>query len=274
MCSKSFVSFVVTHKTLQLPVRSVVPLTAAKLNSFAPFRNWLAQMEARLVSSSKKSSGFRLNGIEIQSVDMFGAERVGFVKFRADMVHPNGRAIAGVTVLRGASVAMLTILRNAGDGQDYVALVRQPRVPVAETEYLEIPAGMIDETVGADKTTIFVGAAARELEEEVGVKITERDSLVDLTAKVANAPNGLHLSPGLIDEAIKIYLYKADIESSVFERLQGEVRSRVDEDHEGENEVITVKLVLLKDVYKVGLVDAKSILAISLYEQYLKSNAP
>lgn len=264
-------SFQFTFKNLKFPVRlpaESVGIDERVLASFAPFNNWVREIEQSVASTS----GYKLRGVDIQSVDYFGS-RIGFLKFRADLVHPNGHALPGVTVLRGGSVAMLVVIRdtdspaaNNGTPKEYIVLTDQPRVPLGRASYLEIPAGMIDEQPGADQASIFVGAAARELQEEVGISITRPDELVDLTHTVAHAPDGVHLSPGLLDEAIKIYLHTTALPASKIAELQGQLRSRVEES--GENEVITLRIVPLEQALLSGLTDAKSILALSLYTQY------
>lgn len=59
------------------------------------------------------------------------------------------------------------------DGKDeeerYVLLTVQPRVAAGSLEFVELPAGMVDEEGE------FVGTAAREIEEELGIRIEERE---------------------------------------------------------------------------------------------------
>lgn len=265
-------SFLFTSKTLKFPVRLPAEFNDVdqdKLTSFAPFNNWMRAIE----HSVSTTPGYELRSIDIQSIDYFGS-RIGFLKFRAELIHPNNHALPGVTVLRGGSVAMLVVIQETNSNkagtskpEEYIVLTDQPRVPLGRTSYLEIPAGMIDEKPDTtDQGSIFVGAAARELEEEVGISIASHDQLIDLTDAVAHAPDGVTLSPGLLDEAIKIYLYTVSMSASEISKLQGQLRSRVEES--GENEVITLRIVPLDQALSSGLTDAKSILALSLYAQH------
>jgi hypothetical protein len=89
--------------------------------------------------------------IHIQSVDMFGP-RVGFVKLRsesqvlvasqdADGSHPTVIDVPGIVFMRGGSVGVLIIL--ACEGEEYTILTYQARVPAADHNLPEIPAGML-----------------------------------------------------------------------------------------------------------------------------------
>jgi len=54
-----------------------------------------------------------------------------------------------------------------------VVLTVQPRVPAGSLEFVELPAGMMDDSS-------FTGAAAKEIQEECGIEIPA-DRLLDLT---------------------------------------------------------------------------------------------
>ena len=62
-------------------------------------------------------------------------------------------------------MAILPLLTCAG--QRYVVLCRQPRLPAGFASFPEIPAGMLD---GSGH---FTGVAAKELQEETGIEISE-----------------------------------------------------------------------------------------------------
>lgn len=87
---------------------------------------------------------------------MFG-ENVGFINLRA-ITAKDGFKLPGYLFLRGHAVAILMLVN------DKLLLVEQYRVPIQQT-MLEAPAGMIDESGD------FVGVAAKEIEEETGIKI-------------------------------------------------------------------------------------------------------
>ncbi len=147
-------------------------------------------MHARAASAREWAStideSFDVQELHLQSLDMFGP-RVGFLKFRvcfASTIAPslvvfaNGllcagqtrtmyreRLVPGIVFMRGGAVSVLVVLRC--EGRRYVVLCRQPRVPVGNTAFPEIPAGMLD---GSGK---FAGVAAKELQEETGIEIGE-----------------------------------------------------------------------------------------------------
>jgi ADP-sugar diphosphatase len=74
---------------------------------------------------------------------------------------------------RGGAVSMLLVLKSPGN-KDKIILTLQPRVPVPDLAFPELPAGMLD---GSGN---FVGTAAKEIEEETGLKIKEEE-LIDMT---------------------------------------------------------------------------------------------
>ena len=89
---------------------------------------------------------------------MFG-ENVGFINLRA-ATEKDGFHLPAYLFLRGHAVAVLMLVNGK------LLLVEQYRVPVQQT-MLEAPAGMIDESGD------FTGVAAKEIEEETGIKITK-----------------------------------------------------------------------------------------------------
>lgn len=53
------------------------------------------------------------------------------------------------------------------ENREYVVLVKQHSIPTAQKLFPALPAGMLDGNGN------FTGIAAKELEEETGIKITE-----------------------------------------------------------------------------------------------------
>ena len=87
----------------------------------ALFRQWLENLQAEkgLLAHGKLS----LRQILIQGVDMFG-QRVGFLKFKADIVDEETKAkIPGIVFARGPAVAVLILLESKG--QTYAILTEQ-----------------------------------------------------------------------------------------------------------------------------------------------------
>jgi hypothetical protein len=56
--------------------------------------------------------------VNIQSVDMFGP-RIGFIKLKADITNKAGQFCPGICFLRGGAVAVLVILTQQEDGQEF-----------------------------------------------------------------------------------------------------------------------------------------------------------
>jgi ADP-sugar diphosphatase len=226
-----------------------VSLTETQLNAFKPFQAWLSKLQ----NNFNPSSNYQLKQIEIQSVDIFKSQQIGFIKLNAEVIHPNGKPLSGVVVLRGGTVGMLVILQCAEDvAEKYVLLVEQPRVAVSEIRLGELPAGMIDDGT-------FCGAAAKELEEECGLTIEESD-LRDLTGAKEHS-EGILLSPGLLDESIKLYSYTKEMSRNEIQQLNGKLTG-----NQNENENITLRLVKIQEAGNATR-DAKLLLALYLYQK-------
>eukprot|EP00766_Chilomastix_caulleryi_P001036 gnl/Chilomastix_caulleri/2016.p2 GENE.gnl/Chilomastix_caulleri/2016~~gnl/Chilomastix_caulleri/2016.p2 ORF type:complete len:108 (+),score=23.56 gnl/Chilomastix_caulleri/2016:238-561(+) len=91
-----------------------------------------------------------------------------------------GKRVPGIIFMRGGSVAILPIITVEGDegeNSQFVLLTEQPRVGSCSSKFLEIPAGMLD------GDGHFVGVAAKELEEETSIKISE-EFLIDMTKEI------------------------------------------------------------------------------------------
>jgi ADP-sugar diphosphatase len=141
---------------------------AAMAIASGPFTTWYQRCE-------EETDGKRIDihSVEIQSVDLFGARVVGFVKIKADCTLVDGEThhehrLPGICFLRGNAVAIFFAL-YCEDGQVYSLLVDQPRIPIGRVSCLEIPAGMID-----NENESIAGIAVKEMEEECGIKIKVR----------------------------------------------------------------------------------------------------
>jgi len=159
------------------------------------FNDWCNTIDAEFV----------VKQITVQSVDMFGP-RMGFVKFKGDITDEQGRVIPSIVFMRGASVGMLIVITCEEDKRQYTVLTVQPRVPTGKYALEELPAGMLDASGS------FVGAAAKELQEETGIIVKEKD-LIDLTEKAfkGTAYNHVYPSAGGCDEILRLFLYQVKI---------------------------------------------------------------
>jgi len=214
-----------------------VDLVAAAVAS-PKFTDWVESIDPSLVIAS----------IEIQSVDLFG-KNVGFLKFKAS-VTKDGKFVPGICFVRGDSVAMLALLEC--NRILYAAMVVQPRVNMGSGSFMETPAGMVD----GDS---FVGAAAKEIKQELGFDILARD-LVDLRLAACDTEESVSLSPGGCDEEMRFYAYRRSVTPAELYELQGKLTGELDE-----GEMITLKIVPIDDLWKVN--DAKTILSIAFLKR-------
>lgn len=195
-----------------------------------------------------------LHSIHLQCVDMFGPQKVGFVKLRADISHC-GKKVPGICFLRGMGVGILVSLYCLETKEEYVILVQQPRVPLGESNFLEIPAGMLD---GSGH---FAGVAAQELQEECGIHVTER-SLIDLTELAyGKRYRGVCPSGGGCDEYLRLMYCPLTVTEEQIRTLQGKLGGL--REH---GELITLRIVKLNEVWK-ECCDAKALCALYLLQQ-------
>jgi 8-oxo-dGTP pyrophosphatase MutT (NUDIX family) len=180
---------------------------------------------------------------------MFGPTTVGFIKADCVAERLNGRPgkIPAIVFIRGDAVAILVKVTVTEQAKSYYVLTNQLRFPVGQY-CLEIAAGMMDDRGD------FGGVAAKELEEELGIKINE-DDLRELGA--------FYPSPGGCDESIQLYSYETEISESEFNAKQRAIYGASEE-----NERILLQFVPEKKfsslLYDIG--DAKAEVA---YRRYL-----
>ncbi|RYP79427.1 hypothetical protein DL770_006664 [Monosporascus sp. CRB-9-2] len=237
---------------------------------------------------------YALRRITVQSYDLFGSgpKRLGFLKLRAEVANAAGEALPGSVFLRGPSVAMLVMLipddagtetgpgrKTGGEGEEeerYVLLTVQPRIPAGSLAFVELPAGMVD-----DQDT-FVGTAAREIEEELGLTIpaAELRCLSDMTFATREKSQGqgrvqegdggeeaedlaraMYPSAGGCDEFIPIYMHERRVPRAQLREWTGKLTGLRDS-----GEKITLKLVRMRDLWREGARDAKCLAAVALWE--------
>jgi ADP-sugar diphosphatase len=197
--------------------------------------------------------------------------------------------LPGSIFLRGPSVAMLVLLVpddvEAGSAQEgeerRVILTVQPRVPAGSLGFVELPAGMVDNGT-------FAGAAAREIEEELGLVIEESDltNLSDLAGEAIqkgshlqqqegsgnssgsgsvdadeDLPDAVYPSAGGCDEFIPVFVHERRVPRSSLDEWTGKLTGLRDD-----GEKITLKLAKMKDLWKEGRRDAKCLAAVALWE--------
>jgi 8-oxo-dGTP pyrophosphatase MutT (NUDIX family) len=156
---------------------------------------------------------------------------------------------------------------EGGEGEEeerYVLLTVQPRVAAGSLEFVELPAGMVDE--GGS----FAGQAAREIWEELGMVIGEGE-LVSLSELAGGGggggkggeglAQGVYPSPGACDEYIPIYMHERRVPRAQLGEWTGKLTGLRED-----GERITLKLVRMRDLWKEGARDAKCLAAVALWE--------
>jgi ADP-sugar diphosphatase len=206
----------------------------------AQYQNWLSSMDGKK---------FVVKSVHLQSVDMFGKTKIGFIKFKADVTDAKGAFVPGIVFMRGGAVGMLVVLNKK-----FAVLTVQPRVPTGSFEFVELPAGMLD---GSGN---FAGVAAKEIEEELGLKIPA-EALKSLDA-VAGFTSGFYVSPGGSDETIRLFYYEAEVTDEELAAMNGKCTGLIEE-----GEQISLKIVALEDLWKIA--DGKTIVAYTLYQKLL-----
>jgi len=223
----------------EIPYTAEAGISIETATASEKFQDWLALVDRQR---------FQIRSIHFQSLDMFGKTKVGFIKFKADVVDASGKFVPGIVFMRGGAVAILTVFHCKGT--DYAVMTVQPRFCTGSFEFLEIPAGMLD---GSGN---FAGVAAIEMKQELGIIIAESD-LTDLTTAVGN-PRGFYLSPGGSEETIRLFLYEKDVTDEEMSTMQGRLGGEI-----SEGEQITLKIIPFEDLWKVA--DAKTVAAYTLY---------
>jgi 8-oxo-dGTP pyrophosphatase MutT (NUDIX family) len=122
------------------------------------------------------------------------------VTVRRDLVTMPGGAVVGRDVVAHPGAVGVVAL----DESDRVMMLRQYRHPVGR-ELWELPAGLLD--VAGEPASV---AAARELAEEAALTAKRWDVLVDV-----------YSSPGMTDEAYRVFLARDIAEVPVGERFVG-----------------------------------------------------
>ncbi|KAF4592134.1 NUDIX family hydrolase [Ophiocordyceps camponoti-floridani] len=245
-------------------------LTRDQLQSFRPFKEWMATLNRSLARQTTASHPFHadpyvLRSITVQSFDRFGGNRLGFVKLAASVSNAAGESLPGAALLRGPSVAVLFMLipddSDDADDERYAVMTVQPRIPAGSMAFAELPAGMVDDAGS------FKGAAAKEMEEELGITITDDHQMTCLSELAVAGDNDEGLatamfpSAGGCDEHVTLYSHERRVPRDQLRDWTGRLTGL-----RSEGEKITLKLVPMRDLWREGARDAKALGALALWE--------
>ncbi|KAF2655223.1 nudix hydrolase 14 [Lophiostoma macrostomum CBS 122681] len=248
-----------------------IEVTEKALLDFTAFKNWISALRTNLERQATPGHTFEfdpwvLAELKVHSIHMFQTKdgpRPGFMTVEA-ILHRNEepKVLDRVVFLRGGSVAVLMILRPKDSRNErYVILTDQPRIGACSTNFLEIPAGMLDDS---DE---IKGKAIQEIEEETNLTV-RKEELIDLTALALEGErqdedlqNGIYMSPANLDEFIPLFLWEKDLDRKEIEALKGRLTGERTSD-----ETITLRIIAYEELWKIGARDAKTLASWALYE--------
>jgi ADP-sugar diphosphatase len=213
------------------------------------YTSWLAEVTSR----------FRVDAIHFSSVDFKAKNREAlFIKLNATAFLPDGKKVHGVVLVRGNAVGVLVVLWCKQ--KPYLLLVKQPRFPIASTDSLEIPAGILDWSKDYRKI------ALSELEEEAQIQVDDSE-LIDLTAFWnGSGVEGFACSCGLLDEKIRLYAIEREVTEEELHKMDQRTQQYTDE-----NEWIKTVVLPYEEASHL-FVDGKNLIALFMYERWLIAN--
>ncbi|MCQ2104419.1 MAG: NUDIX domain-containing protein [Fibrobacter sp.] len=212
------------------------------------YKDWLE-------ASQKK---FNVTKVHFASVDFLRKGRQPlFIKLEATATLPDGRPVHGIVLVRGNAVGILVVLRC--EGKPYLLLVRQPRFAISEQASLEIPAGILDWTGDYRKV------ALSELEEEAQIKAQDSELIDLMDFWYQGASEGFAASCGLLDERIRLYAIEREVTAEELKAMDGK-----DQEYTEEIEWIRTEVLPYEEAAR-KFVDGKNLIALFLYERWLRS---
>jgi ADP-sugar diphosphatase len=214
------------------------------------FKRWLDRTE-----------GFVLLSVHFESVDIIkkkGKPHVLFIKMNARIRNAAGDVLPGIIFLRGAAVGILIVLecedKKGAVPKKYVVLVESAMPAIGWTNYLQLPAGMMDNEVDP------VLVALREMKEETGLTATASE-MRSLTRMIYYNTYGVYPSPGACDETVHLFYHKKKVTLKQLRAISGRKTGLV-----AEHEHLRLRLVPLKELCR----STPDVKAHSAYVMYLE----
>jgi ADP-sugar diphosphatase len=189
----------------------------------------------------EQDPAFDVEQIEVQATTWAGTS----LKFATLSCQLVGAPFPWTVFLRGGSVAVLVLIKTPSEV--YSLVVHQACFPVGLSDFVSIPAGMLDNDGN------FAGVAAREIKEETG-QIIEADNLVEM--------GFCYLSPGGSDEGLTVYLAQIEMSEEEVERLQKQTAGKLEE-----GELIVLEACKFEDLLNVAATDSKAHIAYALWKK-------
>ncbi|KAL2053720.1 hypothetical protein ABVK25_006024 [Lepraria finkii] len=99
-------TFTLPDSEPKVPVNLTSDLNKDQLLSFPAFKTWINTLQHSLSTQQNKthtfhSSPYKLRKIDIQSVDFFSGQRIGFIKLKTEVSNDDGEKLPGSVFLRG-----------------------------------------------------------------------------------------------------------------------------------------------------------------------------
>lgn len=246
-------------------------LTEDLTTNFTAFKNWTSILKTNLYKQTQPGPTYledpwALKEIIIHNVAFSSKHGIRYMTIEAKLQRTNEagepKELNRIVFLRGGSVGMLMILRPRDSHLErYVIMTEQPRLGAGSMGFLEIPAGMLNDSPEVQ------GKVLEKIEEETGFTI-QKDELIDLTelalrdVETADAVQaGMYPSPANLDEFFHLFVWEKELDRLEIEDLKSRLTGL-----RKHQDMITLVICNYEDVWKRGARDAKTLAAWALYE--------
>lgn len=177
-----------------------------KLQDTLMFQQWYASLQ---------SNGVTLKKVEELEIIRKPKGAILFALLKIDAYTQEGVPLLPIVFLRGHFVSIVTVIIEQETQEQFLLLVKQPRVCHGGYSY-EHPAGMCDNENDLKKVCV------KELHEETGLEISE-DQIHQLTDRL------VYSSPGLLDEGGYHFYTEITMPRHELEKLKGKLTGAKDE---------------------------------------------